>query len=120
MLGICLGTQLMGLAIGADTYKMKFGHRGQNQPCIEAEYFAAGNEPRCVLTSQNHGFAISEGTLPDDWRVWFTNVNDGTVEGIRHVSRPYLGVQFHPEASPGPVDSAWVFDEFARLVALYR
>ena len=103
--GICLGNQILALAAGADTYKLKFGHRSQNQPCLED-----GTE-RCYITSQNHGYAVDPRTLPRGWRPWFTNANDGTNEGIRH--RPALpGVQFHPEASPGPIDTAFLFDEF--------
>jgi carbamoyl-phosphate synthase small subunit len=104
--GICLGAQLMALAAGAKTYKLRYGHRGQNQPCLEI-----GTE-RCRLTSQNHGFAIDAATLPADWSVWFTNANDGSVEGIRHKRRPFSAVQFHPEASPGPLDSRDLFDAF--------
>jgi len=104
--GICLGAQLLALASGARTFKLRYGHRGQNQPCRES------GTPRCVLTSQNHGYAIDPATLPDDWEVWFTNANDGSVEGIRHRRRPYSAVQFHPEARPGPLDSANLFDRF--------
>ena len=104
--GICLGAQLMALAAGGKTYKLRYGHRGQNQPCLEI-----GTE-RCRLTSQNHGFAIDASTLPADWSVWFTNANDGSVEGIRHKRRPFSAVQFHPEASPGPLDSRDLFDAF--------
>lgn len=111
ILGICLGHQILALAAGARTYKLKFGHRGQNQPCLEATPDGVG--PRCVITSQNHGYAVREASLPSDWNLWFVNANDGTVEGLRHRSRPFRGVQFHPEASPGPTDTAWVFDEFA-------
>jgi carbamoyl-phosphate synthase small subunit len=105
--GICLGSQLMALAAGARTYKLRYGHRGQNQPCREV------GTPRCRLTSQNHGFAVDAASLPDDWEVWMSNANDGSVEGIRSRRRPFRAVQFHPEASPGPLDSRDLFDEFA-------
>ncbi len=104
--GICLGHQLMALATGANTYKLKYGHRGQNQPVREA------GSNRCLVTSQNHGFAVDNSTLPDGWEPWFINLNDGTNEGIRHVSGRFRSVQFHPEASPGPVDAGYLFDEF--------
>jgi carbamoyl-phosphate synthase small subunit len=108
--GICLGHQVLALAAGAETYKLKFGHRSQNQPCQEV---VKGGGGRCVITSQNHGYAVREKGLPPNWRVWFANVNDNTVEGIRHVSKPFYSVQFHPEATPGPTDTAWLFDDFA-------
>jgi carbamoyl-phosphate synthase small subunit len=117
--GICLGNQLMGLAIGGDTFKLKYGHRGANQPCIEV-LCADGTvcEPakrRCIITSQNHGFALDE-TLPQGWDVWFRNGNDGTVEGIRHTSGKFFAVQFHPEAAPGPEDANYLFDEFVGML----
>ncbi|TKB76194.1 MAG: glutamine-hydrolyzing carbamoyl-phosphate synthase small subunit [Nitrospira sp.] len=108
ILGICLGHQLMALAAGADTYKLKFGHRSQNQPCLEV------GTPRCYITSQNHGYAVRTETLPTGWTPWFTNANDGTNEGIRHQRKPFMSVQFHPEASPGPDDTSHIFDEFVR------
>ncbi len=106
ILGVCLGNQLLALAAGASTFKLPYGHRGQNQPCTDSE------TKRCYITSQNHGFAVDEKTLPADWTVWFSNANDGSNEGIRHKTKPWRSVQFHPEASPGPTDTAWIFDEF--------
>jgi carbamoyl-phosphate synthase small subunit len=106
ILGVCLGNQLLSLAAGARTYKLKYGHRGQNQPCIDTE------TERCYITSQNHGFAVDAKTLPADWDEWFTNANDGSNEGIKHKSMPWRSVQFHPEASPGPTDTRWIFDRF--------
>ncbi len=106
LFGICLGSQLLALAAGGDTFKLKFGHRGQNQPCLEE------GTKRCYITSQNHGFAVDPATLPRDWAPWFRNANDGTNEGIRHRRRPVFGVQFHPEACPGPTDTEFLFDAF--------
>lgn len=114
ILGVCLGNQLLALAAGASTYKLKYGHRGQNQPCIDAD------TGRCYITSQNHGFAVDASTLPTSWEVWFTNANDESVEGIRHKQKPWASVQFHPEASPGPTDTAWIFDEFVKYLSIQR
>ncbi len=105
--GICLGSQIMGLASGAKTYKLKYGHRSANQPCIDVT-----NGKRCYITSQNHGFAIEEKSLEKSWKVWFKNANDGTVEGIKHSNKLWSSVQFHPEASPGPEDASYLFDKF--------
>ena len=112
--GICLGNQLLALAIGGDTYKLKYGHRGANQPCLEWK----DGQPtkRCIITSQNHGFAVDAKKLPSGWQTWFTNANDGTVEGIRHESGKFFSVQFHPEATPGPEDANYLFDEFLRVL----
>ncbi|MBU2213195.1 glutamine-hydrolyzing carbamoyl-phosphate synthase small subunit [Patescibacteria group bacterium] len=109
--GICLGTQILALAVGGDTYKLKYGHRGVNQPCIEHDENGEKTQ-KCIITSQNHGFAVDEKSLPSDWKVWFTNANDGTVEGIKHESGKFFAVQFHPEATPGPEDANYLFDEF--------
>jgi carbamoyl-phosphate synthase small subunit len=104
--GICLGNQIMALAAGGDTYKLPYGHRGQNQPCIEA------GTKRCYITSQNHGYAVRGETLPKAWEPWFLNANDGTVEGIRSTKHPFSAVQFHPEGCPGPRDTEFLIDRF--------
>jgi len=109
LLGICLGHQIIGLAFGGRTYKLKFGHRGSNQPVKDA----AG---RVRITSQNHGFAVDAGSLPSELVVAEVNANDGTVERLEHRELPVVGVQYHPEASPGPWDAHLVFDEFGGLI----
>lgn len=108
--GICMGNQLLARAAGADTYKLKFGHRSHNQPVKRI------GTDNCYITSQNHGFAVDESTLPPDWEPLFVNMNDNSNEGIRHVSKPFFSAQFHPEASSGPTDTEFLFDEFIRLL----
>jgi carbamoyl-phosphate synthase small subunit len=108
--GICLGTQLMALAVGAKTYKLRFGHRSQNQPCLHLP------TNRAFLTSQNHGYAIDEKSLPAGWQVSFRHLNDQSVAGIEHESLPFFSVQFHPESAPGPEDTQWLFQQFMDLV----
>lgn len=107
-MGICLGHQLLALAAGGDTYKLKFGHRSQNQPCLLHE------SRRCFITTQNHSFAV--GTLPPGFEPWFVNANDGSNEGMRHAEFPFFSVQFHPESTPGPMDTTWLFDYFLQRV----
>jgi carbamoyl-phosphate synthase small subunit len=110
-LGICLGNQILALAGGADTYKLKFGHRGQNKPCIDLR------DNLSYVTSQNHGYGIDPKSLDGTgFHVWFANADDDTVEGIEHSSKPVIAVQFHPEASPGPYDCMFVFDRFKEII----
>ncbi|MDR1901531.1 MAG: glutamine-hydrolyzing carbamoyl-phosphate synthase small subunit [Treponema sp.] len=104
--GICLGNQIMALAAGGDTYKLPYGHRGQNQPCTEV------GTKRCYITSQNHGYAVRGESLPQNWEPWFINANDGTIEGIRSTAGPFSAVQFHPEGCPGPRDTEFLIDRF--------
>ncbi len=108
--GICLGSQIMALAAGARTYKLPFGHRGHNQPCMDLP------SKHCVITSQNHGYAIDAASLPAGWRVSFRNLNDDTVEGVEHTTKPFFSVQFHPEAAPGPTDTWYLFEKFRGLL----
>jgi carbamoyl-phosphate synthase small subunit len=108
--GICLGHQILGLAMGGSTYKLKFGHRGANHPVKKLE------TGKVEITSQNHGFAVDPQSLPEDVQVTHLNLYDGTVEGLRHKTHPVFCVQYHPEASPGPHDADYLFDDFLALI----
>lgn len=108
--GICLGHQIISLAIGADTEKMKYGHRSQNQPVIHTQ------TNRCYITTQNHGFMVKAESLPQDWSNLFMNLNDQTSEGLIHQSGKFFSTQFHPEAAPGPVDTMFLFDQFVEMI----
>ena len=108
--GICLGHQILGLAMGGTTFKLKFGHRGANHP---VKKLASG---KVEITSQNHGFAVDPASLPDEVEVTHVNLYDGTIEGLRHRTRPVFCVQYHPEASPGPHDADYLFDDFLTLI----
>ena len=108
--GICLGNQLLSIAAGATTFKLKYGHRSHNQPALMV------GTNRAVITSQNHGYAVDTATLDPEWEPYFVNLNDGTSEGIRHKSKPFFSVQFHPEASGGPVDTEFLFDQFIQNI----
>lgn len=109
-MGICMGNQLLSKAAGASIYKLKYGHRSHNQPVR-----MVGTE-RCFVTSQNHGYAVDNNTLPEGWEPYFINMNDGSNEGIRHKTNPWYSAQFHPEATSGPVDTEFLFDDFVNLL----
>jgi carbamoyl-phosphate synthase small subunit len=110
LFGICLGHQILALALGGKTFKLKFGHRGANQPVKDLR------TGKVAITSQNHGYAVDPSSLPDDVEVTHVNLNDGTVAGLRHTKYPAFSVQYHPEASPGPHDASYFFAEFAKEV----
>ena len=112
--GICLGNQLLSMAGGAHTFKLKYGHRGYNQPVLRV------GTNRAYITSQNHGFAVDDTTLGSDWEPLFINLNDQTNEGIRHKSKPFFSTQFHPEASGGPTDTKFLFYDFIEMVMKYK
>ncbi len=112
--GICLGNQLLGMASGGSTYKLKYGHRAHNHPVIKV------GTDSCYITSQNHGFALDNDSLKNDWEPYFINVNDQSNEGIKHKSKPFFSTQFHPEASSGPTDTEFLFDDFIQLIEEYK
>jgi carbamoyl-phosphate synthase small subunit len=115
LLGICLGEQLIALSQGVDTYKLRYGHRGQNKPVVDL------TTGRGYVTSQNHGYAVNREKLENSpMKVWFINADDGSIEGTLHQNRPCIAVQFHPEGSPGPYDTEFVFDNFVSLMSKYR
>ncbi len=111
MMGICLGTQILALALGGDTYKLKYGHRSQNQPVLDLK------SSRCYITTQNHGYAVNAESLKNtELEVCFLNANDKTVEGVRHTKKPVFAFQWHPEAAPGPYDTEFLFEEFLKVL----
>ena len=114
-LGICLGAQIIGIAGNTDTYKLKYGHRGQNKPCVNLE------NNQVYVTSQNHGYGITpESLAKSDFNLWFSNADDNTVEGIKHKTQNCIAVQFHPEAAPGPYDCKFIFKELKRFMELKK
>ena len=113
LFGICLGHQILGLALGGKTYKLKFGHHGANQPVMDLI------TRKVEITTQNHGFAIDEKTLPEGMEITHINLNDQTLEGMRHRKFPVFSVQYHPEASPGPHDAGYLFDRFIHNMREY-
>ncbi|VDO79151.1 unnamed protein product [Soboliphyme baturini] len=114
MMGVCLGHQLIALAADAETYKLDYGNRGHNQPCVFVD------SDRCIITAQNHGYAVKNASLKKNWEVLFVNANDQTVEGIAHKRLPIFGVQFHPEHCAGPVDAEFLFDLFMNDVYKFK
>jgi carbamoyl-phosphate synthase small subunit len=114
LFGICLGHQLTALASGAQTYKLKFGHRSHNQPVLQV------GTNKAFLSSQNHGFAVDDNTIQENWEPYFINMNDQSNEGLRHQSKPFFTTQFHPEASGGPTDTAFLFEDFIKAVETWK
>ena len=114
IMGICLGHQLLALATGARTIKLKYGNRAHNIPALDM------TTGQCHITSQNHGYAVDSSTLPSDWKEYFVNLNDGSNEGMRHASRPIFSTQFHPEARGGPMDSSYLFDKYIEDVKAFK
>lgn len=110
VLGICLGNQILALAAGGTTVKLPYGHRSHNQPAQDTF------TKRAYMTTQNHGFTVNMKSMPSEWNEWFTNLNDGTNEGLKHKKKPFWATQFHPEGVPGPYDTAWVFKDFLKMV----
>ncbi len=110
IMGICMGNQLLSKAAGGKIYKLKYGHRSYNQPVRMV------GTNTCLVTSQNHGYAVDKNTLGDDWKEWFVNMNDGSNEGVMHKTKPWRSVQFHPEACGGPVDAEFLFDDFIKML----